>query len=131
MIPTISQIADAARASSRRSPRPCHAFWLVASTLILDPDPEGRGEGSPIAAAFCEAHGWSLDGVAPLRVALDRLSVAGEADLRAAFVELSILASPNEDAARAMWAEALGINEHSAKPHACPACHEPDDKEHQ
>lgn len=120
MIPSISQIVTAARVSSSSSPRPSRAFWLAACRSIVEPDVETTANGH-VAIAFCVEHNlpFAIDGARRFAdaqaTAIKRLSLMGEAALRAAFVELSILASPNEDDARAMWAEALGMDTEAAR----------------
>ena len=103
MLPTIPQIVTAARATSNTSPRPTRAFWLAACRLILN-------EMISVAQHLCTAHNWRSDRNYRA-TALTHLEAMGEADLRAAFVELTLYAATDEDAARQIWSEALDLRD--------------------
>lgn len=115
-LPTIAEITAAARESAQKTPRPGAAFWREAIRAMISREHDDamsdavhalatKREYSTDEVSFSEATDAILarldgaPGVVPLP----------EADLRAVFVELQILASDDEDDARRRWGNVFGL----------------------
>lgn len=113
-LPTILEIVAAARASAQKTPRPGAAFWRETIRSMV----KGHLLGGEVLA-LTEARGWtppkSANPSAARLAVFARLDGAPgvvplpEADLRAVFVELQILASDDEDEARRRWGAVFGL----------------------
>ena len=106
--PSVAAIAEAAKLATRSKPRPGVAFFREACRALA--------LAAPATAYKWDraTHGMARDTEAGGVAILDYLDnppspPPTEADMRALFVRLAILSSPDEETARRNWAEVFGL----------------------
>lgn len=112
IIPAVTDITAAAKASSQTSPRWPRAFLVETIRALAELHPRAV-RGVAVTRGWCS--GDATPGVVrrcfDRRLNGDGVPAFTEADMRGVFVELFIYAAPDEDDARRRWGAVFGLCE--------------------